>query len=256
VDDPFGRRLAERLGDRVISVGIDEKSADIRAFEIQNTSLGLSFIIDYQDKPYRIVSPMSGLYNVYNILAAVGASMALGVNWEAIQEGISALGGVKGRFEKVDCGQDFLCIVDFAHTGDALERLIRAARGITEGRIITVFGCGGDRDRGKRPVMGRVSAELSDLTIITSDNPRSEDPMAIIEAVAKGAAGRKYKVLLDRHKAIEVAIAEAGQGDTVLIAGKGHEEYQIIGDSRIPFSDREIAESAIKSRLGKARRDG
>jgi UDP-N-acetylmuramoyl-L-alanyl-D-glutamate--2,6-diaminopimelate ligase len=255
VDDPYGKRLYDRLQERAISFGIDEE-ADLMASDIHNSPLGLSFTISYMGTSYSIESPMSGIYNVYNILAAAGAAVVLGVHWDAIREGISALGGVKGRFEKVDCGQDFLCVVDFAHTGDALERLIRAARGVTSGRIITVFGCGGDRDRGKRPVMGRIAAELSDLAIVTSDNPRSEDPMAIINDVVKGIYTNNYRVVPDRAKAIEHAIAVAEPGDTVLLAGKGHEEYQIVGDEKLPFSDREAAERAIRARTGQGGGEG
>jgi UDP-N-acetylmuramoyl-L-alanyl-D-glutamate--2,6-diaminopimelate ligase len=163
-----------------------------------------------------------------------------------ILEGIRKSPAIRGRFEKVDAGQKFLAVVDYAHTEDALERLIYTARGLTKGKIITVFGCGGDRDRGKRPVMGAIATRLSDFVIITSDNPRSEDPEEIIKEIAAGAARRNYLAEPDRKAAIRRAVLMADENDVVLIAGKGHETYQEIGGKRFPCNDREVVEEAIR----------
>ena len=191
-----------------------------------------------------------GLPNVYNILAAAGVSVALGVPWDVILRGIKDAPPVKGRFERIDAGQKFLAIVDYAHTEDALERLIYTARGLTEGKVITVFGCGGDRDSGKRPRMGAIATRLSDFVVITSDNPRSEKPEKIIREIEAGAVKRNYLVEPDRREAIRRAILLAGDGDIVLVAGKGHESNQVVGGRSFHFSDREVLEEAIKQLVG------
>ncbi len=193
-------------------------------------------------------SPLVGRNNIYNILMAIGVSYALDVSEDAIQKGVREVSPVEGRFEKVDSGQRFLCIVDYAHTEDALKRLIEEARLITKGRVITVFGCGGDRDRTKRPRMGAVAAELSDFVIITSDNPRTEEPMEIIGEIVKGIRQNNYKVVSDRGKAIINAVEMASDNDTVLIAGKGHEDYQEIKGVRHHFSDREVIKEALRTK--------
>jgi len=218
------------------------------------------------------------LINVYNILAAIGAAVSLHVSDEAIIEGIKNLEKIAGRFEKVDAGQGFLCIIDYAHTEDALERLITTARELLEQsvnqenskqsikrkakkngsgigvldplpRIITVFGCGGNRDRGKRPIMGEVATRYSDFTLITSDNPRSEEPLVIIRDIEAGAAGKNYLIEPDRREAIRKAVDMAEDGDIVLVAGKGHEDYQEIQGVRYPFSDRDVLREAIQNKL-------
>ena len=168
--------------------------------------------------------------------------------WDTIISGIKKMGSVKGRFQKVDLGQNFLCIVDYAHTEDALERLICAARELTkgQGKIITVFGCGGNRDKGKRPRMAAIATKLSDYVLITSDNPRSEEPMEIIKEIEKGALRMNYTIEPDREKAIQKAVETAEEGDILLIAGKGHEDYQEVKDARHKFSDMEMAEKAIR----------
>jgi UDP-N-acetylmuramoyl-L-alanyl-D-glutamate--2,6-diaminopimelate ligase len=171
-----------------------------------------------------------------------------------VQRGIASVANVPGRFERVEAGQDFTVVVDYAHTDDALLRLLTAARALKAGRIITVFGCGGDRDRGKRPQMGRVAARLSDVVFLTSDNPRSEDPAAILREIELGVRDVlaekpvRYEVIADRRAAIEAAVREAKAGDMVLIAGKGHEDYQIVGSTRLHFDDREVARAAIEAR--------
>jgi len=201
---------------------------------------------------FPVESRLVGEHNVYNMLAAVGVGLHEQVSPEAIRAGIRSVVNVPGRFERVEAGQGFTVVVDYAHTEDALARLLATAQALKTGRIITVFGCGGDRDRGKRPRMGRVAAQQSDLVFLTSDNPRSEDPMAIIAEVEAGlrealdpARGR-YRVVADRRQAIEAAVREAKPGDMVLIAGKGHEDYQIIGGTRVHFDDREVACEAIR----------
>jgi UDP-N-acetylmuramoyl-L-alanyl-D-glutamate--2,6-diaminopimelate ligase len=275
-DDPYGRRLGSELKTagndhkNILTYGLG-KGADISAGDIDNSILGLSFKLSFKGENFFITSPLMGLPNVYNILSAVGASILLGVPWEAILEGIAKTGNIPGRFERVDAGQKFLCVIDYAHTEDALERLISAAReliaslpphlakGGHEGgeystlaaghpRIITVFGCGGDRDRGKRPVMGAVATRLSDVVIITSDNPRSEEPSAIIKDIEEGAVRGNYIVETDRRKAIVKAVEMADDDDIILIAGKGHEDYQEIKGVRFQFSDRDELTKAIKDK--------
>ena len=198
-----------------------------------------------------IESPLVGKINVYNILAAIGAALALGIKNENIEAGIRKLESVSGRFQRIDMGQKFFVIVDYAHTDDALENLIRTARELNpSGRIITLFGCGGEKDRTKRPVMGEVSGRLSDLTILSSDNPRSEDPLKIISDIVVGVqkTNGKYLIEPDREKAIGLAFDQARAGDIVLLAGKGHENYQILGDRTLDFDDRETAREALRRR--------
>ncbi len=248
LDDPYGRRLRTELRQRgrdVRTYGLEE-GADLLASEIDASFGGLKFRITCEGKAYDVTSPLVGLPNVYNILSAVGASRALGAPWGAILEGLAESGNVRGRFEKVDAGQAFLAVVDFAHTEDALERLIYTARGLTDGKVITVFGCGGDRDRGKRPRMGSVATRLSDFVIVTSDNPRSEDPEEIIREIVAGAKRKNYLVEPDREEAIKRAVLMAGGNDIVLIAGKGHENYQEMNGGRSAFNDREVLEESIK----------
>lgn len=272
LDDEWGRKLASELNkrpandaDAVITYGID-KEADVVAVDIENSFSGVSFALQHKNKSFRIDSPLIGSTNVYNILAAVSVAIALDIPDETIMEGIRDIKPVKGRLEKVDYGQDFLCIIDYAHTPDALERLLVTARELmakvtssrqkglpasedATPRIITVFGCGGNRDKGKRPIMGGIATRLSDYAIITSDNPRRENPMEIIRDIEAGAAGDNYEVIPDRREAINAAVARARAGDIVIIAGKGHESYQEIGDARLGFSDKEVGRDAIKCKL-------
>jgi len=251
-DDLYGRRLISELSaSRILTYGI-EKGADIAAVNISDSFKGLAFDIRFEGRIYSIKSPLIGIHNVYNILSAAGAAAALNVPWDRTIEGIEKMGSVKGRFEKVDMGQDFLCIVDYAHTEDALERLISTARELMkngQGKIITVFGCGGDRDKGKRPRMGAIATKLSDYVVITSDNPRSEDPAGIIKDIETGALRRNYSIEPDRKDAITKAVKAAETGDILLIAGKGHEDYQELKGKRQRFSDREVAEESIKKRM-------
>ncbi len=244
-DDRWGRRLAECIRTGRITYGL-EAGADLTASEMINSFDGLRFRINFSGSAYDIVSPLVGLPNVYNVLSAAGAAASIGVPWKVIVEGIRRAPQIRGRFEKVDAGQKFFAFVDYAHTQDALERLIYTARSLTGGKIITVFGCGGERDRGKRPLMGAVATRLSDFVIITSDNPRAEKPEDIIKEVEAGAVRRNYLIEADRKEAIKRAIIMAEDRDVVLIAGKGHEAFQEIGGKRYPFSDREVIEESIR----------
>lgn len=250
-DDPWGRKLIGMIKGNLYTYGL-EPGSDLLASEIQDSFDGLKFSVTLHGRKFDIVSALMGLPNVYNILSATGVSVSLGVPWKVIVDGIRKANPAKGRFEKVDAGQEFLAIVDFAHTEDALERLMHTARGLGRGKIITVFGCGGDRDRGKRPAMGSLATRLSDFVIITSDNPRSERPEEIIREIEKGAAaGRNYLIEPDRREAIKKAVLMAENDDIVLIAGKGHEAYQEIAGKRYPFSDREVLEEAIRECMEK-----
>jgi UDP-N-acetylmuramoyl-L-alanyl-D-glutamate--2,6-diaminopimelate ligase len=248
-DDEFGKRLAG-LAKRTVTYGL-ESDADITTKKFQLTFDGLTFTAHTPDGKVHVVSRLVGRINVYNLLAAIGAAQALGLSNEVIENGIRNLESVSGRFQRINLGQPFLVIVDYAHTDDALENLIRTARELNpKGRIITLFGCGGEKDRTKRPVMGEVTGRLSDLTILSSDNPRSEDPLKIISDIIVGLqkTGGKYLIEPDREKAIAMAMDEARSGDIVLLAGKGHENYQILADRTFEFDDREMARRALCER--------
>jgi UDP-N-acetylmuramoyl-L-alanyl-D-glutamate--2,6-diaminopimelate ligase len=249
IDDRYGRQL-EGLAKRTVTYGL-ESDADITTKKFQLSFEGLNFTAQTPDGKVEVTSRLVGKINVYNLLAAIGAAQALGFSNEIIEKGIQDLESVSGRFQRVDQGQPFLVIVDYAHTDDALENLIRTARELNpKGRIITLFGCGGLKDRTKRPVMGEVTGRLSDLTILSSDNPRTEDPLKIISDIVVGlqkTAG-KYLIEPDREKAIGVAMDEARAGDIVLLAGKGHENYQILADRTLEFDDREVARRALRER--------
>jgi UDP-N-acetylmuramoyl-L-alanyl-D-glutamate--2,6-diaminopimelate ligase len=255
VDDEYGRRLLETAKGRIITYGFGD-SADVRTDDFSLTARGLAFTAGTPAGAVEIKSSLVGRFHVYNALAAIAAGLALGASLEDIARGISACRTVAGRFEQVALDDSreppFTVIVDYAHTDDALKNVLQTAREVAgdRGRVITVFGCGGDRDKTKRAPMGEIAAGLSDIAIVTSDNPRSEDPMAIIEDIEVGLkrAERRYVKLPDRRDAIFRAIGEAGAGDVVLIAGKGHETYQIIGDRTIHFDDHEVAREAMMAR--------
>lgn len=248
-DDAWGKKLVG-LTKRTLTYGL-QNGADLKAKKFQLSFNGLNFTALTPNGPVQVESPLVGRINVYNILAAIGAGVALGFTNSVIEAGIRELHAVAGRFQRIDQGQPFLVVVDYAHTDDALENLIKTAKElITKARIITVFGCGGSRDRTKRPIMGETSGRLSDLSILTSDNPRQEDPLKIISDVVVGIqrSGGKYMIEPDRAKAIRLAIEEARAGDIVLLAGKGHEDYQIFADHTIHFDDREEARKALTDR--------
>lgn len=250
-DDEYGRRIRTAAGTAVLSYGLGEGAA-LRAESIESTFAGLRFTVVYGEERYQVRSALTGEINVYNILAAIGAGLSYGLDWETILRGIADCTGVPGRFERVDAGQPFLVVVDYAHTEDALRNTLRVARKLlTGGRLITLFGCGGDRDRTKRPRMGMAAGELSDAVILTSDNPRSEDPLAILNDVLVGLrrTDTPHSVEPDRAAAIAAAVRQAQPGDIVILAGKGHETYQVLKTGTIDFDDRVVARAAL-GRLG------
>ena len=249
-DDEHARAIQTKPHTEVITYGIGGQ-AGARAENIEMGFHGLRFQVRYGGRAYPVESPLVGQINVYNLLAAWCAAHSVGIAPDVIARGIAACNAVPGRFERVNAGQPFLVVVDYAHTDDALRNLISIARGLTDKRVITIFGCGGDRDRTKRPLMGMAAAELSDLVILTSDNPRSEDPLAIMNDAMVGIRryDTPYVAEPDREKAIRHAIETAAPGDIVLIAGKGHETYQILNDRTIDFDDREVA-ARILQRFG------
>jgi UDP-N-acetylmuramoyl-L-alanyl-D-glutamate--2,6-diaminopimelate ligase len=243
VDDPYGARLARDFP-QAIRIGLDAHDAQVRATAIEGDASGSSFAVD----GLALRTTLPGRFNVLNALGAVVVARELGVDDAAVARGLAAAERVPGRFEPVDEGQPFAVFVDYSHKPDALEAVLRTARGLTRGRLIVVFGAGGDRDRGKRPLMGRAAAAHADVAIITSDNPRNEDPEAIMAAVAEGAPDAERVV--DRQAAIERAVALAAPGDVVVVAGKGHERYQEFEDGRtVPFDDVAVAREALRARV-------
>jgi UDP-N-acetylmuramoyl-L-alanyl-D-glutamate--2,6-diaminopimelate ligase len=244
VDDPYGERLARDLPD-AITVGIASPTAQLRATDVVSGPDGSRFVAGGM----RLRTALPGRFNVLNALCAVAAARALGVEDAAIEQGLPQAGRVPGRFEPVDEGQSFSVIVDYAHTPDSLRNVLRAARELAERRVIAVFGAGGDRDRGKRPLMGAAAREGADVVVVTSDNPRSEDPEAIIAAILEGA-GRGAEAIVDRRAAIGRALELARPGDVVVIAGKGHEQGQELGGGRkVPFDDVTVAREELRARV-------
>ncbi len=252
IDDEHGRQLARDTHLPTLTFSF-ERTADISARQAVIREEGISFVLNIGGDEIEIKTSLSGAFNIYNILAAAGVGYWAGVSLDRIKQGIESVTEVPGRFQRIDLGQKFTVVVDYAHTPHGLENAIRAARKISQGRLITVFGCGGDRDRGKRPIMGSVSGELSDFTIITSDNPRSEDPLKIIGEIEKGIKATpgqdRYLIIEDREEAIRRAIGMARAGDFVLIAGKGHERVQEFAGYEIEFDDREVAKRVLAESL-------
>jgi UDP-N-acetylmuramoyl-L-alanyl-D-glutamate--2,6-diaminopimelate ligase len=266
LDDPRGRDFAAGAR-RPVTYAIDA-AADVRPGPLAFSLEGLRFEVRTPRGTLRLASSLVGRPNAYNILAAAATAMALDVPFGAIEKGIAQLTDVPGRFQVVSAATDDVrVVVDYAHTDDALKNLLETARPLAAGRVITVFGCGGDRDRSKRPLMGAVAARLSDLVVITSDNPRSEDPNQIIDEIKRGivvpanrtppggtpAKSTPYLAIADRKAAIERAVRDAGPGDLVLIAGKGHEKYQVIGERTLAFDDVEVARAALARRRAGSR---
>lgn len=266
-DDARSDEIIKATRAKVITFGISER-ADVRpGGEVHHGIHGLSFDAVTPAGTVRVESPLVGKHNIYNILTAIGLGAALGIHGDQIARGLRNMKAVPGRMEKVDEGQPYGVVVDYAHSEDAIARLLEAIREITTGRVIMVFGCGGDRDRTKRSKMGAAAITGSDMVIITSDNPRTEDPHRIIREIEQGltesgikvvvqdiakpvAAGKKpYCVIPDRHKAVAVAVGSARPGDVVVLAGKGHEDYQIIGETKTRFDDRMVAREEIRKRL-------
>ena len=245
VDDPYGARLAAELGGTAITFALGHE-ASYRAGAVQTGLDGSHFTVTAPDGVFELASPLTGRFNVSNVLGAFAAARALGVDAETAIAGIASAGQVPGRFQSVSEGQDFAVLVDYAHTPDSLENVLNAARALTTGRLHAVFGCGGDRDRGKRPLMGEIAARLADRVIVTSDNPRSEDPAAIIDEILVGS-GNDVEHEVDRRVAIGLAIATAEPGDVVVIAGKGHEQGQEFeGGRKIPFDDVTVAREILR----------
>jgi UDP-N-acetylmuramoyl-L-alanyl-D-glutamate--2,6-diaminopimelate ligase len=262
VDDPYGRRLAEEF--ECLTFSAEGAEADYRAVDVEFDAAGAQFTVLTGRKPaymagfrpintgvggVRVATGMPGHFNVANALAAFAAATALGVDPEAAARGLAGAARVPGRFEPIDEGQGFAVLVDYAHTPDSMENVLRAARRLTSGTLISVFGAGGDRDKAKRPLMGRAGGVLSDLAVVTSDNPRSEDPEAIVAEVAAGAREGEAELIVevDRHAAIALALGRARRGDTVVIAGKGHEQGQEFeGGRKVPFDDREVARAELR----------
>jgi UDP-N-acetylmuramoyl-L-alanyl-D-glutamate--2,6-diaminopimelate ligase len=229
---------------------LDAVSADLRATDVVSTVEGLRFRVDGLD----VHSHLRGRFNASNCMGAIAVARTLGIGDEAIAAGIEGLAGVPGRVEVVDAGQDFLVVVDYAHTPDSIHGVLQAARPLASGRLIVVFGCGGDRDRAKRPLMGAAATSAADLSVITSDNPRSEDPLAIIGQIEPGAVkgGGAYVIEPERRAAIRFAVGQARPGDVVVIAGKGHEPYQELATGALPFDDREVAGEELRAMEARA----
>jgi UDP-N-acetylmuramoyl-L-alanyl-D-glutamate--2,6-diaminopimelate ligase len=252
IDDPYFEELKAIAPSRVISYGVssDAEIVPLR-YDAMRGGEGMDALFKSPLGDLEIHSNLLGKPNLYNIGAAIGVAIGLGIPAKAIIAGIAVMPVVPGRFEPVNAGQSFRVVVDFAHTDDALARVLQSAREITPGRLIVLFGCGGDRDRTKRPVMGEVAVKGADFVVVSSDNPRSEDPLAIISEVevglrrAGGIEGKNYQVIADRREAIRYALKIASAGDTVLLAGKGHEAYQIIGDQSFPFDERAVARELL-----------
>jgi UDP-N-acetylmuramoyl-L-alanyl-D-glutamate--2,6-diaminopimelate ligase len=252
VDDKYGKKLSEMGIDAEIKLysTVEKNRADFKAENIEITGSGSKFDLVFNDDKVKISIKHVGLHNVYNALAALAASVCFGITFNKAVEGLKNSKQAPGRLERIDtAGLGFDVVIDYAHTDDALKNILQAIKKIGPKRIITVFGCGGDRDRAKRPLMGKTAVEMSDFVFVTSDNPRTEDPNKIIfdiEVGIKRVYKTNYKVVADREEAIKEAIITADKGDILLIAGKGHEVYQIIGAKKIPFSDIEVAEKYIE----------
>ncbi|HLO85537.1 MAG TPA: UDP-N-acetylmuramoyl-L-alanyl-D-glutamate--2,6-diaminopimelate ligase, partial [Nostocaceae cyanobacterium] len=251
--DAYGKRLIDGLSrEKVWTYSVNDNSADFWMSDLNYQPHGVSGILHTPKGDVSFKSPLVGQYNLENLLAAVGAVLHLGLDLQVVANAIPEFPGVPGRMERVQISseQDISVIVDYAHTPDSLENLLKAARPFIPGKMICVFGCGGDRDRTKRPKMGKIAAELADLAVVTSDNPRTEDPERILQDIVAGIPDTVQPlVIADRAIAIRRAILEAQPGDGVLLAGKGHEDYQILGTEKIHFDDREQAREALHTRL-------
>jgi UDP-N-acetylmuramoyl-L-alanyl-D-glutamate--2,6-diaminopimelate ligase len=250
LDDPWGKKLIAELPLTTVSYGL-EPAAIVRGQDYRFSETGTKAEVDFPGGQIKICSPLMGKYNLYNILAAFATSLALNIPVSTIKEGISALKGIPGRLEKIENTLGFPVFVDYAHTDNALRNLLETVRELKPNRILLVFGAGGDRDRSKRARMGEVAAKLADWSYLTSDNPRSEDPLAIIADIEKGfilEGSKNYSIVPDRRSAIEQALASAKKGDYVLVAGKGHENYQIFKEKTISFDDGQVIRSILKTR--------
>lgn len=250
-DDSKADKVISASNGSVLTFGMNN-GADLKASDAVVTEKSVSFTMSSNGANVPVKMQIGGAFNVYNALSAAAVGLALGLDIETVRKGLVAASSVPGRFQSIECGQDFGVLVDYAHTPDELENVLQTAKTLTDKRLIAVFGCGGNRDRGKRPIMGQISVDLADLVVITSDNPRKEDPETIIRDILEGIPGNKRSIVTvepDRAKAISRAIDMAQSGDLVVIAGKGHEDYQIFADRTIHFDDREVATQALKSKF-------
>ena len=250
-DDEFSEYFADRTNAKILWYGI-KNDADIKAEICRESTSDIMIKLKYSRKEIDMKIPFVGVHNVYNVLAAVASAISLGFELDVIKSGIETAPTVPGRLESVPCNRGFEVVVDYAHTPHALETILQALRNLVKGRILLVFGCGGDRDKEKRPLMGRIADEKSDIFWLTNDNPRSEDPLNIIDGIKAGIKpGRSFHTQINRHKAIADALFEATDGDLVLVAGKGHEKYQIIKDTITPFDDREVIKAILSGKADK-----
>lgn len=248
-DDSASELFARVTSARVITYGIENK-ADVSAADIRITSKGTSYTLHTFAGTTQLNLQLIGKFNVYNTLAAVACALSEGVSLADIKQSLEAVKGVNGRFEAVDAGQNFTVIVDYSHTPDSLDNALSTVKEFAQGKVFCIVGCGGDRDRTKRPIMAKIATNYADVTVLTSDNPRSEEPLAILkdmEAGLKDVASDKYISLVDRREAIQYAVSQAQENDVILIAGKGHETYQIIKGEVLSFDDREVARQSIRS---------
>ena len=245
IDDAYGERLASELSSRVLTYGLSD-TADISIREVDASLARTRLVFREGQVSHEITSPLLGRYNAHNLVAAFACVRALGFATEEVLETIEQIAGAPGRFERVDVGLPFDIVVDYAHTDDALRKVLEAARPLTRGKLWVVFGCGGERDRTKRPLMGDVAARLADRVVLTSDNPRGEDPVAIIGEIQLGVKDAAVETEPDRRRAIALALAGATRGDLIVIAGKGHEPYQIVGDDVLTFDDRDAVREIAK----------
>ena len=247
VDDPYADRIMAGLSIPILTFGVRDR-ADLAASDIDITTQGVQFDLHTPSGDVRMNLPIPGLFSVFNAMGAVGMAQAIGIQLPQIKRGLESMTSVSGRLESVATGLPFSVFVDYAHTPDALENVLKTVREFAHKRIICVFGCGGDRDRAKRPIMGEIAGRYSELAVVTSDNPRTEDPMAIIETIEEGVkrSGAKYTVIENRRSAIAYALSVAEPDDIILIAGKGHENYQEINGTRYHFDDKEIVKELLK----------
>ena len=241
-DDEYGNRILEDKNNK-LSVGI--RDADLLAKDIEIDEKGVKFNAEYKGNKYPVALPVSGMFSVYNGLCAFGGALGLGLEPSKIAEGLSKTDGVLGRLERVETNTDYSVIIDYAHTPDGLENVLSAVNSFKKGRCIAVFGCGGDRDATKRPIMGEIGTKMADIAIITSDNPRCEDPKKIIDDIVSGDVDGKFTVVENRKEAIKSALSLAKKDDIVLLLGKGQETYQIIGKEKIHFDEREIVKEIL-----------
>ncbi|MBO5369634.1 MAG: UDP-N-acetylmuramoyl-L-alanyl-D-glutamate--2,6-diaminopimelate ligase [Clostridia bacterium] len=244
-DDAYGRQMIQNCGCDVISYAVKDKSANLRATELILRSSGIGFELD----GLKFKLPIPGEFSVYNALCAIGIAKAAGIDESKIRDALFSASGVKGRAEVVPTDTDYTVIIDYAHTPDGIENILSAVRGFAEGRVVIVFGCGGDRDNTKRPIMGEIAGKMADFCVVTSDNPRTENPMKIIEMVEEGVkrSGAEYVVIESRREAIAYAMKNALPGDCIVLAGKGHETYQILNEGTIHFDEREVVREVLES---------